>query len=510
VLPLGGPKQRSLLAMLVLHANEVVSSSRLIDALWGERPPATALAAVHNYASQLRREVGLEDVLVTRAPGYVLELDPDQLDLRRFERLVEEARGAVGESAAAKLREALMLWRGAPFADFAFEPFAQTEIVRLEELWLVALEGRIEADLASGRHAELVGELEALVRGHPLRERLRAQLMVALYRSGRQAEALEAYQNARDTLVDELGIEPREELRRLQRAILDQDPSLELASLPPRPTPAPEAALPAAREPMGEQRKTVTVLSCGLVDPSAFEGLLDPEARRVFVDRYCDTVCGVLERHGATVERLVDDAVLAVFGVPLLHEDDALRALRAAVELDDALAPLAAQLERERGVRLELGVGVSTGEVLVGHGAAAVRGDVVTTAVALQRAAPPGAVVFGETTRRLVRDAVRADAFEVPRGGRVTQIQAWKLAEVRTEAPAIARRLDAPLVDREPELDQLRQAFDRAVRQRTSYLFTLFGPPGIGKTRLSDEFVRSGTDALVLVGRCLSHGEGIT
>jgi YVTN family beta-propeller protein len=222
---LGGGRQRKLLAILLLHVNEVVSSDRLIDELWGERPPETAAKALQGHVSQLRKALGRE-TLATQAPGYVLRASPEHLDVRRFERLVEEADQAEPKERAARLREAIGLWRGPTLAEFAFDPFAQAEIARLEELRLVALEDRIEADLELGRHGQLVGELESLVAQHPLRERLRGHLMLALYRSGRQAEALQAYHEARATLVDELGLEPSEDLQQLQRAILAHDPLL--------------------------------------------------------------------------------------------------------------------------------------------------------------------------------------------------------------------------------------------------------------------------------------------
>jgi DNA-binding SARP family transcriptional activator len=228
-LALGGRKQRAVLAFLVLHANQVVSSDRLIDQLWGEEPPETVKAALHVYVSQLRKVLGAE-VIRTRAPGYVLELEPEALDLHRFERLLEGARAAAAvdnhQSARDLLREALGLWSGPPLADFAYDAFAQAPILRLEELRLTALEDRVEADLALGRHAELVGELEALVAEHPLRERLRRQLILALYRSGRQPEALAAYREARQALIEELGIEPTQGLQDLERAVLRQDPAL--------------------------------------------------------------------------------------------------------------------------------------------------------------------------------------------------------------------------------------------------------------------------------------------
>ena len=214
----------SLLAILLLSANEVVSSDRLIDELWGEHSPESGRTALQVRVSQLRKALGPAGAqLVTRAPGYVLRVDPGQLDLDRFERLVREADTAAPALAAAKLREALELWRGEPLADLSYESFAQSAVARMRELRITALEERIEADLALGRHNELAGELEALVAEHPLRERLRGQLMLALYRCGRQADALEAYQRARSELQVELGLEPGPELMALQTAILNHD-----------------------------------------------------------------------------------------------------------------------------------------------------------------------------------------------------------------------------------------------------------------------------------------------
>src|SRR5919204_1424076 len=218
-LPVGGARQRALLAILLTRANEVVSTDRLIDELWAEQPPATALNTLHYHVSQLRKTLGADRIL-TRAPGYLVHVEPGELDLERFVSLV-------AEGSVESLREALALWRGPALADFAYEPFAQAEIARLEELRLAALERRIEADLGLGRDAELVGELDALVREYPLRERPRVQLMLALYRSGRQADALEAYQDARRELLDGLGLEPGRALQELERAILAHDPGLD-------------------------------------------------------------------------------------------------------------------------------------------------------------------------------------------------------------------------------------------------------------------------------------------
>jgi DNA-binding SARP family transcriptional activator len=230
-LALGGTRQRALLAILLLHANEVVSTDRLVDDLWGENPPETGSKALQVAVSQLRKSLqsttGSDGVLVTRSPGYVLNVRPGELDFDRFELFVEQA-GESGDagSTAALLRQALALWRGPPLGDLAYEDFAAPAIGRLDEARLAALEERIDADLELGRQAALVGELEELVAEHPLRERLRGQLMLALYRTGRQAEALGVYQNARRTLVEELGIEPGPDLQTLHRRILEQDAAL--------------------------------------------------------------------------------------------------------------------------------------------------------------------------------------------------------------------------------------------------------------------------------------------
>ncbi len=226
---LGGRKPRALLALLLLHPNEVIAADRLIDELWGEDSPERAAAALRVNVSRLRKTLP-QEVLTTRSPGYVVRVEPDEFDLHRFERLVDEGRSLLARGltadASGRLGDALSLWRGPALADFAYESFAQAPIARLEEIRLTAVELRIGADLVLGRHDELVGELEALVAAHPLREHLRMYLMTALYRSGRQAEALDAFKDARRALVDALGIDPSPALQELERAILRQDPSL--------------------------------------------------------------------------------------------------------------------------------------------------------------------------------------------------------------------------------------------------------------------------------------------
>jgi DNA-binding SARP family transcriptional activator len=234
--PLGGRAQRALMARLLLEAGRAVPVDRLVEDLWGEEAPASAVKMVQIHVSALRKVLP-EGVLVTRSPGYAVQIVPDAVDLVRFDRLHKNGQAALAAGSAARaaelLREAVALWRGPALGEFD-EPFAAIESARLEELRLAAIEDRIDAELALGHHAGLAGELEALVARHPLRERLHGQLMLALYRSGRQAEALEGYRGLRAMLTTELGIEPSPALRELERRMLQQDPGLEIA---PRPRP---------------------------------------------------------------------------------------------------------------------------------------------------------------------------------------------------------------------------------------------------------------------------------
>jgi DNA-binding SARP family transcriptional activator len=479
IVPLDRRRLRALLAFLLLHANELVTSDRLIDEVWGPDPPKTAGASLQNYVSRLRKAIGTEAV-VSQPPGYVLRIDPERFDLARFERLTAEARGARPRERAEKLRAALALWRGPALDDLAFEPFARDEVGRLEEARLAALEDCIDAELEVGRDGELVRELEELVEEHPLRERFRAQQMRALYRAGRQADALAAYQSAREVLMEELGLEPGEELRRLQQAILRQDASL---------GPAGEAAVERAPD-----RRTVTVLFCDLVGSSELAASLDPEAYRNLLSRYFELVREAVERHGGTIEKFIGDAVLAVFGVPELHEDDALRAVRAADEAQAAL--------RVAGVGAR--IGVSTGEVHVLSAPGEplhVSGSPASVASQLEGRAPSGAVLLSEATYALVRDALRAKPLE----------DAWLVEDVVPGAPAYARRLDAPLVGRAEELARLHAAYVDARDSGHCRVVTVVGEAGIGKTRLMRELLLPLRDeARILVGRCVSYGEGAT
>jgi DNA-binding SARP family transcriptional activator len=487
----GAAKQRALLAILLVHANELVSSDRLIDELWPQ-PPETAANTLQVYVGKLRKALepgrargAPAEVLITRAPGYMLRVEAGQLDADRFERLLAEGGRAreAGEAqlAAEALREALGQWRGDALADFVYEPFAQGEIARLEELRTVALEERLEVDLALGRHAAIVGELEALVRKHPLRERLRGQLMLALYRDGRQAEALEVYRDARRALTEELGIVPGPELQRLEGGILRQEAELEL----PVDAVAETAAPVDVATRMPETRKTVTVLVAGRPPRAG----ADPEELRRLDERYLDAAKRAVERHGGSVESVLGDRVMAVFGIPFVHEDDALRAARAAVELPGGHA------------------GIATGEVVTGAKSAgrSLAGQPIAHAGWLADVAPDGEILLAEETKSLLGDAARAEAAGTG------DHPAWRLLELVPRPPPLSRPPRIPIVGRKSELAQLTRTLDRTAQECTVQLVTILGAAGIGKTRLGEEFAAQvDGDATVLAGRCVPYGEGIT
>jgi len=504
-LPKGKP--RAVLGVLLMHANEVVATDRLIDDVWGAHPPANATKSLHVYVSLLRRVLGA-DAILTRPPGYALRIEAGGIDLDRFERLREEAARADPATAADKLHQALALWRGSPFADFTYDAFAQTTIARLEEVRLGALEERIEADLDLGRHAEIVAEVATLVEEHPLRERMRGAQMLALYRSGRQAEALAAYQDARRALVDELGIEPGRALHELERRILIQDPELEIA-VPEAPraaiAPAPARELQDDdRDVAPDVRKTVTVVAVEFATRSAGAEGLDPEALRRVEGRAFNLGKAAIERHGGTIEAVSGDAVTGVFGLPVVHEDDALRGVRAALEARDSLVALGAELSAETALQLDGRLGVSTGEVIAGgDGLPQPRatGMPLTVSSRLVRAAAPGEVMVDEATLRLARDAIVAE----PAG------DAWRVLALTDPAARPARRLVSPMIGRTRERRRLQDAFEQAVSDSSCQLFSVLGAAGVGKSRLVHEFVRDLAGlARVARGRCLPYGEGIT
>ena len=459
VLPLGGVKRRAVLAVLLLDANRVVSVEGLVDRVWGDSPPPSALASLQNHLGRLRREFG--DRLVRQPPGYLLRVADGERDLDRFQRLVDDARGAEPAVAAQRLAEALALWRGPPLADLAGEPAAGAA-APLEDLRLAAVEERIEADLALGGHAAVVPELEELVAREPYRERLRGQLIVALYRSGRQADALEAYARARRAFVDELGTEPSRPLQELQRAVLNRDPVLEAPAGVERPP---------VRLPRAEERRTVSVLAADVTPEDLPD---DPEARRALLRERSVVAAELLEAHGATVQSLGSGRLLGVFGVPAARDEDVLQAARAAVAL-------------RSGAR----IGLATGEVVTGD--PLVSGPPVEEAMTLRERAAMGEALAGLRTWRLVRHAVTGSS----RDG------SWTLEDVDPDAAPVLRRLgDA---DRRPRAraGADRRALPAGPRGVPAHLVTVYGAPGIGKTRLGIECMeRLAPVATQAVGRC--------
>jgi DNA-binding SARP family transcriptional activator len=496
LLDLGGAKQRALLAILLLDANRVVSKDSLIDALWEDDPPETAQKALQVHVSGLRKVLGKER-LVTRQPGYLLRVEEDEFDLTRFQRLREEGKPA----------DALALWRGQPLSDFSVRRFARSDIARLEDVRLACLEERIDQDLRAGRHAELTGELDGLAKEYPLRERLRALSMLALYRSGRQAEALAAYQEARGALVEELGIEPGKPLRDLHQAVLNQDAALDLPPQEERPREPEDAAVPRDADPapatlVREVRKTVTVLFVGVGISSSEGQTVDPEALRRVTSRALDGVRGAVECHGGMFETVTGNSVTSVFGLPIVHEDDALRAVRAAVEVRNRLSTLSADVEATM-LELDFRIAISTGEVVAGGEAASIGtiGEPLTRSSTLAQAAARGTILVDDPTRRLARDAVVAEPAR----------DAWRIIELQSAVALSSGRSASPMVGRNRERRRLRDTFDQAVGDGSCQLFTVLGLAGVGKSRLVHEFlVEIAGQALVARGRCLPYGEGIT
>ena len=510
--PLPTGRGRALLALLILQAGQPVSRERLIDELWGEHPPPTAGTVIHGLVSRLRRalEPGRRKgeparILQTVGSGYRLAIDPDAVDADRFKRLFDEAQGAAPEPRSATLSAALDLWRGPALADFTYEPFAQQAIRSLEELRIEAIEDRIEAELALGRGGELVAELEQFVAAHPFRERLRSFLMLALYRAGRQTAALDVFRRTRSLLVDEMGLEPGLQLRELEAAILRQDPALE-----PRPSHrAGAGATRASTSWLPHERKPVTVVAVD-VAPAA-EPAGDPEAVGRLGARAATVAAEVLERHGARVERFLGEMLMGFLGFPVAHEDDALRAMRAALDVRTAVGAFNDDPSHIEGLRSRSRFGIDSGDIVVSGPGAELRdvvaGTVVTSAARLQQAAGEGEILVGPAAQRLLRGLVILKPVDVlgPEGGRAA---AWRVLEIVSRAPPVPRVFDAPMVGRQNELTRLRAAFRRAVRSGTVARTTIIGEAGIGKSRLAKELLASlGTDSHAITVRCPPYAD---
>ena len=476
-------KARDLLCLLLIHRGAVVPVDAVIDALWEDAPTANARNAVHVVVSRLRAALGAE-LVFSAGGGYGVRISADGLDADRFEALCvrgrrELERDQLGE-AAATLRAALSLWRGPALADVGRRAFAQLEIARLESLRLAATIDRIAAEVAAGEAGDHVGELQALVAEHPVDERLRELLMLTLYRAGRQAEALATFRDARRALVDGLGLEPGTRLRALETAILRHE-------VPPPPQP------PDGPREDGAARRQVTCLYARLM-PRAPGDATDPEVLRAAVGRFHALMRTRCARHGGTVVQIHADGALAVFGIPVAHEDDPLRAVRVALEIRDGAAML--------GGGFEAATGLATGVVIAAAlpAEAALYGDPITAADAL--AHHRGEIRLAPSTQALVKHADRGVALADG---------SFRLDGAIDDEPAISRRLDRPLVGRSRQLDTLRAAFREAQDTSAWDVVIVIGEAGIGKSRLAAELpaaLPAGTT--VLEGRCPPYGEGTT
>jgi len=510
LLPLGGAKPRALLAVLLLRANEMVSSDRLIDEIWGEKPPRSAAKLVQGYVSQLRRSLG--DAIETHPPGYRLRVEDDELDLLVFLRLANEAREAARGTdlrrAAQLFSEARALWRGTPLADVDLHGPAAIEAERLAELQLSLLLDRVDVELALGRHAELLGDLEALVVANPFQERLRGQLMLALYRSGRQADALRIYREMRSLLVEELGLEPSETLRNLEAAVLRHDPALGA------PVPAPaaetdgttaEARRDEVRAPR-EERRLATILAAEVtIGGSAQKG--DPESARAIRTAAFVRLEQEVLRHGGVVQHVVGDHMLALFGIPRGHEDDADRAVRAAVSALDSLSELCT----ERSPPVVVRVAVEAGDVLVaddGAGRRTLTGALIGTVERLLAAARPGRVAVGQAVRTATADTVEYRKLQIDEDS----APVWEVSILRPSHDAERRPLTlrARLVGRDAELALLRHEVELLRTEKRPRLVTVLGDAGVGKSRLAHELILHAESlappVTVRRGRCLAYG----
>src|SRR6266516_951505 len=444
--------------------------------------------------------------------------------LVEFLRLTMEGRQALAEAdperAARLLREALRLWRGPALADVRAasdqEADAWPELVGIDELRLAAFEARIEADLALGRHREVVGELERFIRSHPLRENLHGQLMLALYRSGRQADAL--------------GIEPSVGLQRLEQAILAQDPALELlgpvravaaapagadeaVASPPSPVEAAASAPAPAPVAPATERKLVTVLFAEAVEPASDGEERDPEDASSLLEHHLERVHAEIESFGGVIGHVMGGTTMAVFGVPQTREDDPERAVRAGLAVRDALAGASA------GGEVELRVAVTTGEALVTTGADGdphIAGDLVTTCQRLQQAAPAGTVLVSEATERASSKVISYGPESLlSLAGRARPVTVWSALETRSHT-GLDALVGSPiaLVGRGREVETLVTASTTAREALSPQLVTLVGAPGIGKSRLIAELWRSNEEEDDLItwrqGRTPPYGEGVT
>jgi DNA-binding SARP family transcriptional activator len=506
MISLGGIKQRATLGFLLLQHNRVVATSALMNALWLDDIPASARKIIQNSVSGLRRVLRTDDPgnrsvrLSTRVPGYMLSVDPDQIDFARFQRLAGDGRAKLTEgapdAAAGLLREAMSLWRGPVLADLVESGVNWPELSAVQDTRLDVLEDYFEAELACGRHRDVLGELEMLAGSETTRERLTGQLMIALYRCGRHTDALSAYRRLRAALVEEQGLEPSRELRELEQAILNHDASLgattqtpiEINHAPaiiaakPEPAPRPE---PADRDFLAVERKDVSVLMVRLRSRVA-----DVEDVDDALSWASDLVQRTVERFGGSIAGSIGPVTMALFGAPRNREDDPERAVRTALSIR-------AELAGRRGHPLTLQAAVASGETLIRHQAdrtvPSVNGAVLDECHALLSTASGAEIVVCDRTRKATDMVIVYD----------NAIQGR--ARVAASRPYRVEQHVLPLIGRDTELASLWDSLDRVRCTRQAQLVPLLGDPGVGKTRLALEFGRQVGErpdlALALCGR---------
>ena len=475
---LPGGRAMSLLALLALRVGQAIPADRLIGELWGGEAPATARTLLHGFVSKLRKALGAE-VIETSGTGYRLALAEEAVDIHRFRIMVQESQGLDARGRESRLDDALELWRGPALADLTYEPFAQGAITALEDHWLTAHEELVRARLELGGNRQAVAELADLVAEHPFRESLWELLVLALYRSGRQADALEACRRARATLVSELGIEPRPELRSLEERVLNQDPSLDTA--------APRGPGAGGRAWMPRERRTATVV---FVEAVPSDPATDPERQEAGMAEALAGVEEAMTSHGGTVERSPGGRMVGWFGLSSAHEDDPLRALRAALRARRRIA--------RPGVRIR--VGVEAGEIITDGDTAT--GGVVATAARLLERADEGEIRIGPSITRLVHGAAVVARIDSDHAGARTLLQ------VHDRATLLPRDLRAPMLGRQPEVTRLRTAFSGTVRRGTPTRVTVIGEAGLGKSRLARAFHASVADTATIGQARCSAGAG--
>ncbi|TYR66409.1 AAA family ATPase [Streptomyces parvus] len=532
--PLGGINQRALLGALLINANQVVATSRLTKALWGYDAPSTSRKMVQNAASSVRRiftENGASNSpaeLLTRSPGYLLSVPCESIDLYMFQQLAEQGRAELirrrWESATRSLREALALWRGPMLSDLAEMGIDWPELRATQSARLAAFEDCVEAELAIGRHHELANELEAAFAAEPARERLCGHLMLALYRCGRQPDALMVYQRTRTALLAEFGLDPGRELQQLERAILNHDPSL---ALPAPAAPSLSRAIPEAVADVREEpvRATPRVTAAGaartlserkwisvLMVQACFGTPRDAEDPEYVDDALKDLAAAITEGvkiFGGVVHARVGSVWWVLFGAGRTREDDPERAVRAALALRERFSPRPSA-SPTTGSHPVVHSAVATGEVICTYGDRAeaypvdVVGPVLETCARLLVRVPPGSVQVCADTGRVTRHA-----FDFSEENEPSEKQ-------RATAPAAVTDTSAltPFVGRRAELNSLQRLLESIRIRNQPHLVTLLGEPGIGKSRLVTELMIADSKAPEavrwLIGRVPPYGRNIT